>query len=302
MDIERCYEILEIKPNATIKELKQAYRELVSVWHPDRFPNNPQLQEKATCKLKEINVAYESAYRFLSSEISKEKKDFRQPYDQYKTKSKETNKSYSDSHCNAFSKKAERQYKTRIKAEEYFDKYGIGLFRFSPPYIFPYECFVCGGNAEKQYKLNRIYNFRYYIIGYSWRNFTLRLPICKKHYWQLFLIKLSLAILFLAIITDLALLPEIFIEASQFLFTFHRVIAAILLFVLLIWLGLKSFSLLSNFKIYKFETRGEQIIDLIFSTKRKDLFMKICELDGFELILNHKPEKEWWKSQKGGSF
>lgn len=240
--------------------------------------------------------------RFLSSEISKERKDFRQPYDQYKTKSKETNKSYSDSHCNAFSKKAERQYKTRIKAEEYFDKYGIGLFRFSPPYIFPYECFVCGGNAEKQYKLNRIYNFRYYIIGYSWRNFTLRLPICKKHYWQLFLIKLSLAILFLAIITDLALLPEIFIEASQFLFTFHRVIAAILLFVLLIWLGLKSFSLLSNFKIYKFETRGEQIIDLIFSTKRKDLFMKICQLDRFELILNHKPEKEWWKSQKGGSF
>jgi DnaJ-domain-containing protein 1 len=57
--IDRCIEILGLKPGASQEEVNQAYRDLVNVWHPDRFVGNPRLQEKAEKKVKEINAAYE---------------------------------------------------------------------------------------------------------------------------------------------------------------------------------------------------------------------------------------------------
>ncbi|MDV2478772.1 MAG: DnaJ domain-containing protein [bacterium] len=54
----RCYEILGLEPGASPERVKQAYRDLVQVWHPDRFEHDPRLQEKAQEKLKEINEAY----------------------------------------------------------------------------------------------------------------------------------------------------------------------------------------------------------------------------------------------------
>lgn len=59
MDIERCFEILEIEPDASSDEVKQGYKDLVHVWHPDRFPHNPRLKKKAEEKMKEVNLAYE---------------------------------------------------------------------------------------------------------------------------------------------------------------------------------------------------------------------------------------------------
>lgn len=59
MDIWRCYEILEIEPDASPEQVKQGYKDLVCVWHPDRFSHNPRLREKAEEKLKEVNLAYE---------------------------------------------------------------------------------------------------------------------------------------------------------------------------------------------------------------------------------------------------
>ncbi len=56
---EKHYRTLGIEPGASLKEIKEAYRDLASVWHPDRFANNPRLQEKAQETLKEINAAYE---------------------------------------------------------------------------------------------------------------------------------------------------------------------------------------------------------------------------------------------------
>jgi hypothetical protein len=53
------YQVLEIEPGASQDEIKQAYKDLTSVWHPDRFFNNPRLRQKAEEKLKRINVAYE---------------------------------------------------------------------------------------------------------------------------------------------------------------------------------------------------------------------------------------------------
>ncbi len=57
--VEKHYRTLGIEPGASLKQIKEAYRDLASVWHPDRFTNNPRLQEKAQEKLKEINASYE---------------------------------------------------------------------------------------------------------------------------------------------------------------------------------------------------------------------------------------------------
>src|SRR6185295_14120278 len=48
-----------VEPGATLDEVKSSYRELVKVWHPDRFSHDPKLREKADEKLKKVNDAYE---------------------------------------------------------------------------------------------------------------------------------------------------------------------------------------------------------------------------------------------------
>jgi uncharacterized RDD family membrane protein YckC len=53
------YKILGLKIGASLDEVKDAYKDLVKVWHPDRFANEPKLQLKAQEKLKEINEAYQ---------------------------------------------------------------------------------------------------------------------------------------------------------------------------------------------------------------------------------------------------
>ncbi len=67
MDIKRCFEILEIDAGSSLDEVNQAYRDLVSIWHPDRFSGNIRLQIKSEEKLKEINQAYKKTISFFSS-------------------------------------------------------------------------------------------------------------------------------------------------------------------------------------------------------------------------------------------
>jgi DnaJ-domain-containing protein 1 len=57
--IDHYIELLGLKPGASKEEVNEAYRDLASVWHPDRFANNLRLQKKAEERLKEINAAYE---------------------------------------------------------------------------------------------------------------------------------------------------------------------------------------------------------------------------------------------------
>jgi uncharacterized protein YjbI with pentapeptide repeats len=58
-DLGRCYFLLGLDPGANPEQIKEAWRDLVQVWHPDRFGGNDRLQHKAQEKLKEINQAYE---------------------------------------------------------------------------------------------------------------------------------------------------------------------------------------------------------------------------------------------------
>ena len=58
--LKEALTILEVAATATPEEIQRAYRGLARVWHPDRFPNDPELQRKAQDKLKQINAAYET--------------------------------------------------------------------------------------------------------------------------------------------------------------------------------------------------------------------------------------------------
>ena len=72
MDIKRCFKILELDPGASPDEVKQAYKDIVNVWHPDRFSGNLRLKEKAEEKIKEVNAAYDTVKSFLSSKQTPE--------------------------------------------------------------------------------------------------------------------------------------------------------------------------------------------------------------------------------------
>lgn len=56
---EKDYQILGLSSNASTAEVKQAYRDLVEVWHPDRFGHKERLRLKAEEMLKLINAAYD---------------------------------------------------------------------------------------------------------------------------------------------------------------------------------------------------------------------------------------------------
>ncbi len=58
MNLQQCLKILELETNSSLQDAKGAYKDLVRVWHPDRFENNPRLKHKAEQKLREINLAY----------------------------------------------------------------------------------------------------------------------------------------------------------------------------------------------------------------------------------------------------
>lgn len=54
----RASGLLELQPCADQDTVRQAYLDLVRVWHPDRFGDDERLREKANAKLAELNAAY----------------------------------------------------------------------------------------------------------------------------------------------------------------------------------------------------------------------------------------------------
>ena len=57
--ISACLELFDLPDAFTEAQLKQAYHDLVQVWHPDKHSHNERLRKKADEKMKEINQAYE---------------------------------------------------------------------------------------------------------------------------------------------------------------------------------------------------------------------------------------------------
>lgn len=72
MNIERCFEILEISPDSAYEDAKAAYRLLVQVWHPDKHAHNEKLHAKATSKMKEINAVWSDVEEYFKSGTTRE--------------------------------------------------------------------------------------------------------------------------------------------------------------------------------------------------------------------------------------
>lgn len=64
-DIIESYEILGLNPGASRSMVKEAYRDLAKVWHPDRFAGDERLANKAQERLKDINTAYDRLDAYL---------------------------------------------------------------------------------------------------------------------------------------------------------------------------------------------------------------------------------------------
>ena len=59
MDVHRAYKVLGILPGASKDEVRGAFRDLVQVWHPDRFAHSDRLRQKAQRNVKRINEAFQ---------------------------------------------------------------------------------------------------------------------------------------------------------------------------------------------------------------------------------------------------
>jgi hypothetical protein len=58
------YEVLMVSPDATIEEVRDAYRRLIGQYHPDKVIRlGEEIRQLAVRKSQEINVAYETARR-----------------------------------------------------------------------------------------------------------------------------------------------------------------------------------------------------------------------------------------------
>jgi len=79
-NINSYYKILGLEPGASQEQVKQAYRDLVRVWHPDRYAHDSLLQEKVQEKLKEINDAYEKINNIHSSYAKESQEEKRKDY------------------------------------------------------------------------------------------------------------------------------------------------------------------------------------------------------------------------------
>lgn len=66
-ETDHYYQMLGLKLGATEEEVVQAYKDLVEVWNPDRFPQDLLLQQQARERLKEINEASDKVLNTLAS-------------------------------------------------------------------------------------------------------------------------------------------------------------------------------------------------------------------------------------------
>jgi hypothetical protein len=60
MTPHEALKILGLTISASEEEIKQAYRDRVKVWHPDRFPNDPRLRAQAQEETRRTIEAYQA--------------------------------------------------------------------------------------------------------------------------------------------------------------------------------------------------------------------------------------------------
>lgn len=83
MTVNKALQVLGLEVGATEAEIRQAYRDHIQVWHPDKHANNPRVQKLAEEKTKEINLAFETlravSFQTKSWKFADDDADFGQP-------------------------------------------------------------------------------------------------------------------------------------------------------------------------------------------------------------------------------
>lgn len=95
------YEILGIKASASKEEIKKAYKDLLNVWNPERFSNEPSLQQKAREKIKEIDDAYEKLILYSAKNSSQAFHSQGRSYSNYNNSEFQDTRTTSDKTANA---------------------------------------------------------------------------------------------------------------------------------------------------------------------------------------------------------
>ena len=63
-----CRRVLDVPADASPETIRQAYLDLVRVWHPDRFQTDERLRQVAGDHLREVNEAYEALKNYRPPE------------------------------------------------------------------------------------------------------------------------------------------------------------------------------------------------------------------------------------------
>lgn len=70
LDRQQCYDALQAKPGTSIEEVKKNYKQLIKVWHPDRFPNDTSVQRMCVEKMKLLNEAFKTLESLIKLEAA----------------------------------------------------------------------------------------------------------------------------------------------------------------------------------------------------------------------------------------
>src|SRR5262249_41655156 len=63
--VAAAFASLDLPKDATSERVKEAFRDLAQVWHPDRFTHSPRLRALAEVKMKELTHAYSVVCDYL---------------------------------------------------------------------------------------------------------------------------------------------------------------------------------------------------------------------------------------------
>jgi hypothetical protein len=73
-ELSWCYQVLEVNQSTPQAEVKNAYRDLVKIWHPDRFAHDTRLQLKCQKRTQDLNEAFHQLDSLIRLGIAIEEK------------------------------------------------------------------------------------------------------------------------------------------------------------------------------------------------------------------------------------
>lgn len=75
----RWLRVLGLDSGASLEDVERAYRDLVRVWHPDRFQHDERLRARAEEELKKINSAHDALVTHFANKVRGARRDAAPP-------------------------------------------------------------------------------------------------------------------------------------------------------------------------------------------------------------------------------